>query len=61
MTPHDLRRAAATHAHIDDGVPLATIKKILGHSSIEQTLEYIMDGEAHIKGSDSPFDKLMAS
>lgn len=61
MTPHDLRRAAATHAHIDDGVPLATIQKILGHSSIEQTLEYIMDGEAHIKGSDSPFDKLMAS
>lgn len=61
MTPHDLRRAAATHAHLDDGVPLARIQRILGHSSVEQTMEYIMDGESQVSGSDSPFDRLMAS
>jgi integrase len=60
MTPHDLRRVAATHLHLD-GMPLTKLQGILGHNSIEQTRDYIMDGESNLTGSDSPFDKLMAS
>lgn len=60
MTPHDLRRVAATHLHLA-GEPLTKIQGILGHNSIEQTRDYIMDGESQISGSDSPFDRLMAS
>jgi len=60
MTPHDLRRVAATHLHLD-GMPLTKLQGILGHNSIEQTRDYIMDGESNLNGSDSPFDKLMAS
>jgi integrase len=40
ITPHDLRRSAATFLH-GQGVPLATIQVILGHTSINTTLRYI--------------------
>ena len=58
MTAHDIRRASATHMHLD-GVPLTKIQELLGHNSIEQTREYIMDDESNIDGSMSPFDRLM--
>ena len=58
ITPHGVRRAAATHAHLR-GMPLVKLQGFLGHSSIEQTREYIMEDESQIKGSDSPFDDLM--
>jgi integrase/recombinase XerC len=40
VTPHDLRRSAATFLH-GQGVPLAAIQVILGHTSIQTTLGYI--------------------
>jgi integrase len=40
VSPHDLRRSAATFLH-GQGVPLATIQVILGHTSIATTLRYI--------------------
>lgn len=60
MTAHDLRRVSATHLHLS-GKPLTELQLILGHNSIEQTRDYIMDGESQISGADSPFDALMAT
>jgi integrase len=40
VTPHDLRRSAATFLH-GQGVPLATIQHVLGHASISTTIGYI--------------------
>lgn len=59
ITPHGVRKAAATHAHLR-GMPLVKLQGLLGHVSVEQTREYILEDEAKIKGSDSPFDDLMS-
>jgi integrase len=40
VTPHDLRRSAATFLH-GQGVPLASIQHVLGHASISTTIGYI--------------------
>lgn len=57
VTPHDLRRAAATHLHLA-GMPLKRLQAILGHNSLETTELYILEDEAQINGSHSPFDLL---
>ena len=57
ITPHDIRRAAATHLHLS-GMPLKRLQAILGHNSLETTQLYILEDEAQINGSHSPFDQL---
>jgi site-specific recombinase XerD len=57
ITPHDIRRAAATHLHLS-GMPLKRLQAILGHNSLETTQLYILEDEAEINGSHSPFDQL---
>ena len=57
ITPHDLRRAAATHLHLA-GMPLKRLQAILGHSSLDVTQLYILEDESQINGSHSPFDLL---
>lgn len=57
ITPHDIRRAAATHLHLS-GMPLKRLQDILWHSSIDTTQLYILEDEAQINGSHSPFDLL---
>jgi integrase len=58
ITPHDIRRAAATHLHLS-GMPLKRLQAILGHNSLEMTQLYILEDEAQINGSHSPFDQLI--
>lgn len=58
ITPHDLRRTAATRMHFEMGMPLARLQVILGHNSLDQTREYILEDEIQISGSMSPFDGL---
>ena len=55
ITPHDIRRAAATHLHLA-GMPLKRLQDILAHNSLEVTQLYILEDEAEINGSHSPFD-----
>lgn len=58
ITPHDLRRTAATRMHFEMGMPLVRLQTILGHKSLDQTREYILEDEIKINGSMSPFDAL---
>lgn len=58
ITPHDLRRTAATRMHFEMGMPLVRLQKILAHKSLDQTREYILEDEIAINGSMSPFDGL---
>ena len=57
ITPHDIRRSAATHLHLA-GMPLKRLQDILGHNSLEATRLYILEDETEINGSHSPFDLL---
>jgi integrase len=58
ITPHDLRRTAATRMHYEMDMPLCRLQYILGHNSLDQTREYILSDEIAINGSMSPFDAL---
>jgi len=58
ITPHDLRRTAATRMHFEMGMPLVRLQVILGHNSLDQTREYILEDEIQINGTMSPFDGL---
>lgn len=58
ITPHDLRRTAATRMHYEMHMPLVRLQKILAHKSLDQTREYILEDEISINGSMSPFDGL---
>jgi integrase len=40
LTPHHLRHACATHL-ADSGVPIRDIQEILGHQSLETTMQYV--------------------
>ena len=58
ITPHDVRRTSATRMHFDLNVPLARLQYILGHKSLEQTRDYILEDEVAINGNMSPLDDL---
>ena len=40
-------------------MPLKRLQAILGHNSLEMTQLYILEDEAQINGSHSPFDQLI--
>ncbi|MGW4825606.1 tyrosine-type recombinase/integrase [Streptomyces sp. NPDC004227] len=40
FTPHDLRRACATH-HYEQGMDLVTVQQLLGHQHIASTMAYV--------------------
>ena len=57
-TVHTLRHCFATHL-MEHGVDLLTIKKLLGHRSIQTTLRYVHVRQEHIRAVVSPLDKLL--
>ena len=45
ITPHGLRRSAATIWHNNRGMSLDRVRRLLGHSRIATTQAYLMEGE----------------
>ena len=56
---HTLRHCFATHL-MENGTDIFTIKKFLGHSSIQTTLRYIHVRREHLRKAASPLDTLLA-
>jgi site-specific recombinase XerD len=48
--PHKFRRTLATMA-IDKGMPIEQVQSLLGHQSIDTTLQYAMVNQANVKNS----------
>ena len=48
--PHKFRRTLATKA-IDKGMPIEQVKTLLGHNSIETTMEYAIVNQTNVKNS----------
>ena len=48
--PHKFRRTLATMA-IDKGMPIEQVQQLLGHQSIETTLQYAMVNQVNVKNS----------
>jgi site-specific recombinase XerD len=48
--PHKFRRTLATMA-IDKGMPIEQVQQLLGHQSVETTLQYAMVNQANVKNS----------
>lgn len=48
--PHKFRRTLATMA-IDKGMPIEQVQQLLGHQSIDTTLQYAMVNQANVKSS----------
>ena len=48
--PHKFRRTLATMA-IDKGMPIEQVQHLLGHSSIDTTLQYAMVNQSNVKNS----------
>ncbi len=48
--PHKFRRTLATMA-IDKGMPIEQVQKMLGHQSIDTTLQYAMVNQSNVKES----------
>ena len=48
--PHKFRRTLATMA-IDKGMPIEQVQHLLGHSSIDTTLQYAMVNQSNVKTS----------
>ncbi len=48
--PHKFRRTLATMA-IDKGMPIEQVQHLLGHQSIDTTLQYAMVNQANVKNS----------
>ena len=46
--PHKFRRSMATRA-IDKGMPIEQVQKILGHSQIDTTMQYVMVNQNNVK------------
>lgn len=55
---HTLRHCFATHA-LENGVPLRTVQKEMGHSSIKTTLRYYHYISEHWQAYVSPFEELL--
>ena len=52
--PHKFRRTMATRA-IDKGMPIEQVQKLLGHQSIDTTLQYAMVNQNNVKMSHQKF------
>lgn len=52
--PHKFRRTLATVA-IDKGMPIEQVQQLLGHQSIDTTLQYAMVNQANVKNSHRRF------
>jgi len=52
--PHKFRRTMATRA-IDKGMPIEQVQKILGHSQIDTTMQYVLVNQNNIKLSHRRF------
>ena len=52
--PHKFRRTLATMA-IDKGMPIEQVQHLLGHQSIDTTLQYAMVNQANVKISCKKF------
>lgn len=48
--PHKFRRTMATRA-IDKGMPIEQVQKILGHSQIDTTMQYVIVNQMNVKTS----------
>ncbi|MBF0197926.1 MAG: tyrosine-type recombinase/integrase [Planctomycetes bacterium] len=55
---HTLRHCFATHA-LEDGVPIRTIQKEMGHSTMKTTLKYFQYIPEHWQTYTSPFETLL--
>ena len=53
-TPHKFRRTLATMA-IDKGMPIEQVQHLLGHQSLDTTLQYAMVNQANVKMSHRKF------
>jgi site-specific recombinase XerD len=56
-TIHTFRHSFATHL-LNNGTDLITIKALLGHANIAQTMQYLHLSEKHIRNVVSPYDLL---
>ena len=52
--PHKFRRTLATVA-IDKGMPIEQVQQLLGHQSVDTTLQYAMVNQANVKNSHRKF------
>lgn len=52
--PHKFRRTMATRA-IDKGMPIEQVQKILGHSQIDTTMQYVVVNQDNVKNSHRKF------
>ena len=52
--PHKFRRTLATMA-IDKGMPIEQVQRLLGHQSIDTTLQYAMVNQNNVKMSHQKF------
>jgi integron integrase len=57
ITPHCLRHSFASHS-IEGGVPIHTLKELLGHTSIETTETYLHVSKDGVTAAESPLEKL---
>ena len=48
--PHKFRRTMATNA-IDKGMPIEQVQQLLGHQSVDTTLQYAMVNQNNVKMS----------
>ena len=48
--PHKFRRTLATMA-IDKGMPIEQVQQLLGHQSVDTTLQYAMVNQNNVKAS----------
>lgn len=57
-TIHTIRHSFATHL-VDNGTDLHTIKELLGHRSLQTTMQYMHLTSKRIKNIVNPYDALM--